>query len=56
MVRPTTTRVAAQVQKLFDIDVRNPPVIRVARQVKKDSLLPILRNTIYEMIVPTGNR
>lgn len=44
MVKPTTTLVAAQVQKLFDIDVKNPPVIKVARHVKKDNLLPILRH------------
>lgn len=43
MVKPTTILVAAQVQKLFDIDVKNPPVIKVARHVKKDNLLPILR-------------
>lgn len=42
IVKPTTTRVAAQVQKLFEMNVRNPPVISVARQVKKDNLLPSL--------------
>lgn len=36
------TLVAAQVQKLFDIDVKNPPVIKVAKHVKKDNLRPIL--------------
>lgn len=49
MVKPTTTLVAAQVQKLFDIDVKNPPVIKVARHVKKDNLLPIL-NDITEIM------
>lgn len=44
MVKPTTTRVAAHVQKLFDMEVKKPPVINVAKQVKNDSLLPILRN------------
>lgn len=42
MVKPTTILVAAHVQKLFDMNVKNPPVIRVARHVKKDNLLPIL--------------
>lgn len=44
MVKPTTTLQAAHVQKLFDIEVKNPPVINVAKQVKKDNLLPILYN------------
>lgn len=42
MVSPTTTRQAAQVQKLLDIDVKNPPAIRVAKHVKNESLRPIL--------------
>lgn len=42
IVSPTTTRQAAQVQKLLDIDVKNPPAIRVAKQEKKESLRPIL--------------
>lgn len=42
MVKPTSILVAAHVQKLFDMDVKNPPVIKVARHVKKDNLLPIL--------------
>lgn len=45
MVKPTTTLVAAHVQKLFDMNVKNPPVIKVARHVKKDNLLPILYDT-----------
>lgn len=36
------SRVTAQVQKLFDIDVRNPPVIKVAKHVKKDIFRPTL--------------
>lgn len=54
MVKPTTTLVAAQVQKLFDIDVKNPPVIKVARHVKKDNLLPILCDTTKVMKQPVS--
>lgn len=54
MVKPTTTLVAAQVQKLFDIDVKNPPVIKVARHVKKDNLLPILCDTTKAMKQPVS--
>ena len=54
MVSPTTILQAAQVQKLFDIDVRKAPVISVAKQVKKESLRPILLTkikTIEEIII-----
>jgi len=46
IVKPTTKRVEAQVQKLFEIAVRKPPIINVAKHVKKDNLRPILFNKI----------
>lgn len=46
IVKPTTKRVEAQVQKLFVIDVKKPPVINVARHAKKDNFRPILSNKI----------
>lgn len=54
MVKPTTTLVAAHVQKLFDMDVKNPPVIKVARHVKKDNLLPILSFNVPKRYTPIG--
>lgn len=50
------TRVTAQVQKLFDIDVKNPPVIKVAKHVKKDNLRPILSGGIILLVNKTLER
>ncbi|TGZ55920.1 hypothetical protein DBV15_06073 [Temnothorax longispinosus] len=47
---PTTKRVEAQVQKLFEIAVRKPPIINVAKHVKKDNLRPILFNKINRLL------
>lgn len=46
IVKPTTKRVKAQVQKSFVIAVKKPPTINVARHAKKDNFRPILSNKI----------
>lgn len=46
IVKPTTKRVEAQVQKSFVIAVKKPPIINVARHAKKDNFRPILSNKI----------
>jgi len=54
IVKPTTKRVEAQVQKLFEIAVRKPPIINVAKHVKKDNLRPILSNKINRCCLLTS--
>lgn len=46
---------AAHVQKLFAIEQRKPPVIRVARQEKNDNLLPILHEKEMKKVLITAH-